>query len=264
LELDLPVFPSTRGKFSPSLAVLVIWIWNLFRVSDFEFRICIRRCSKIKALNWAPFRAIPFSLIFSFWRPFSLFLRPPAARLDSPVYPQVPSRKQTAVRMSVAPLTRPSLLLRLRDMDDAEAWSDFVRLYTPLVSGHCLRCGLQEADAADVAQEVMRIAAQAMPEFQYDSQRGKFRGWLLQTTRFRLHKFFRRQRRAPQPASETAMQGFLNQEAGADDEARWEAEYRRRLCQDVGPAVRGPRQPGRVGQPVGSEAVQLEEGQGGI
>ncbi len=130
---------------------------------------------------------------------------------------------------SVAPLTRPSLLLRLRDTNDMEAWREFVRLYTPLVFGHCTRHGLQEADAADVAQEVMRVAAQALPEFQYDAQRGKFRGWLLQTTRHRLHKFFARQQRAPQLASETTIERFLDGEPGADEQARWEEEYRQRL-----------------------------------
>lgn len=44
--------------------------------------------------------------------------------------------------MSAAPPTRPSLLLRLRDVDDAESWSEFVRLYTPLVFSHCRRHGL--------------------------------------------------------------------------------------------------------------------------
>jgi RNA polymerase sigma factor (sigma-70 family) len=127
------------------------------------------------------------------------------------------------------PQTRPSLLLRLRDMDDASAWREFVRLYTPLVFGHCTRHGLQEADAADVAQEVMRVAAQAMPEFEYDPQRGKFRGWLLQTTRHRLHKFFARKQRAPQTASETVIERFLDQEPGADEHLRWEEDYRRRL-----------------------------------
>ena len=68
--------------------------------------------------------------------------------------------------MNVAPLTRPSLLARVRDLEDAEAWREFVHLYTPLVYGHCRRHGLQDADAADVAQEVMRVAAGAMPQFQ--------------------------------------------------------------------------------------------------
>jgi RNA polymerase sigma factor (sigma-70 family) len=128
-----------------------------------------------------------------------------------------------------APITRPSLLLRLRDVEDAEAWREFVRLYTPLIFGHCTRHGLQEADAADVAQEVMLVAAQAMPEFEYDAQRGKFRGWLLQTTRHRLHKFFTRQHRSPQSASETTIERFVDREPGAEEWARWEEDYRQRL-----------------------------------
>src|SRR6185503_18749014 len=128
-----------------------------------------------------------------------------------------------------APVTRPSLLLRLRDVEDAEAWREFVRLYTPLVFGHCKRHGLQDADVADVAQEVMRVAAQAMPEFRYDAQRGKFRGWLLQTTRYRLHKFFTRQCRSPQLASETTMERFMDGEPGTDEQARWDEDYRQRL-----------------------------------
>ena len=131
--------------------------------------------------------------------------------------------------MNDAPVTRPTLLMRLRNVEDAEAWREFVRLYTPLVFRHCARQGLQEADAADVAQEVMRVASQAMPEFQYDAQRGKFRGWLLQTTRHRLYKFFDRQRRSPRAASKTAVERFFEQEPNADEQKRWDEEYHQRL-----------------------------------
>lgn len=145
--------------------------------------------------------------------------------------------------MNHAPVTRPTLLMRLRNVEDAEAWREFVRLYTPLVFGHCTRRGLQEADAADVAQEVMRVAAQAMPEFQYDAQRGKFRGWLLQTTRHRLHKFFAKERRFPQAASETAIERFLDREPSADEQARWDEEYRQRLFDWAAEKVRPEFQP---------------------
>ena len=37
--------------------------------------------------------------------------------------------------MAEIPLTRASLLLRLRDPRDEAAWSQFVELYTPLVYG---------------------------------------------------------------------------------------------------------------------------------
>lgn len=145
--------------------------------------------------------------------------------------------------MSAAPLTRPSLLLRLRDVNDVDAWSEFVRLYTPLIFSHCQRHGLQDADAADVAQEVMRVAAGAMPEFQYDSQRGKFRGWMLQTTRHRLHKFFDRQRRTPQATSDTAIARFIDGEPSTDEQASWEEAYRQRLFDWAAEKVRPEFQP---------------------
>lgn len=131
--------------------------------------------------------------------------------------------------MGGSPETRPSLLLRLRDTEDAEAWREFVRLYTPLVFSYCKRHNLQDADAADVAQEVMQVAAEALPEFHYDPQRGKFRGWLLQTTRHRLYKFFTRQRRAPQPISDTTIARLVDEQPDAVEHARWEEEYRQQL-----------------------------------
>lgn len=57
--------------------------------------------------------------------------------------------------MADSPATRASLLVRLRDANDAEAWRDFVRLYGPLVYEFGQRKGLQDADAANLMQEVL-------------------------------------------------------------------------------------------------------------
>jgi len=54
--------------------------------------------------------------------------------------------------MGETPLTRPSLLLRVRDPLDHEAWRQFIDLYAPLVYQFGRRRGLQDADAADLAQ----------------------------------------------------------------------------------------------------------------
>src|SRR5688572_1754203 len=131
--------------------------------------------------------------------------------------------------MTTGPPTRPSLLMRVRDLTDNAAWVQFVEIYTPLIYRYCRNRGLQEADAADVAQEVMCVAAKGMPDFEYDAQRGKFRGWMLQTARNRLYKFFERRRRAPQSADETTVQQFVDQEPTPEEETQWEEEYRRRL-----------------------------------
>ncbi len=79
--------------------------------------------------------------------------------------------------MNDAPITRPSFLLRVRDVSDDKVWThfDFVDIYAPLIFDYCRSCGPQEADAAEVAQESMRAVAQANGKSEYDPQRGKFR-----------------------------------------------------------------------------------------
>ena len=74
--------------------------------------------------------------------------------------------------------TSVTLLLRLRDVTDHEAWNVFVERYAPKIFAWCRRYQLQESDAADVTQEVLAKLVSAMQSFQYDPSRGSFRGWL--------------------------------------------------------------------------------------
>lgn len=76
------------------------------------------------------------------------------------------------------PSTRESLLDRVRDLADEQAWATFVELYGPPLYRFCSRRGLQEADAADVAQSVLLTVSRAIRSFRYDPARGKFRSWL--------------------------------------------------------------------------------------
>jgi RNA polymerase sigma factor (sigma-70 family) len=84
------------------------------------------------------------------------------------------------------PSTRLTLLVKLRYSSDAQAWSDFVELYAPLVYRQARRAGFQDADAADVAQEVFRSVAAAIKQFDYDARRGEFRGWLYRITQNKI------------------------------------------------------------------------------
>lgn len=94
--------------------------------------------------------------------------------------------------------TRPSLLLRIRDPRDAEAWKCFVDVYTPLVYGHCRQRGLQPMDAEDVTQTVLLQVSQAIRKFEYDSARGRFRDWLGTVTRNEINRSLKKAARAVQ------------------------------------------------------------------
>ena len=84
--------------------------------------------------------------------------------------------------------TRPSLLVRIRDPQDAVSWRAFVELYTPPVLRYCRVRGLQDADAADVTQEVMAQVARSMRSFRYAPERGRFRDWLGTITRRKVSR----------------------------------------------------------------------------
>jgi RNA polymerase sigma-70 factor (ECF subfamily) len=133
--------------------------------------------------------------------------------------------------MPDSPATRASLLVRLRDPRDGPAWARFVEVYAPLVYGYARKQGLQDADAADLTQEVLRVVSQAVRRLEYDPARGSFRGWLFTLVRNDLRTFWDRQRRQVRGSGDSSAQARLAEEPAPDDGAGelWEAEYRRRL-----------------------------------
>jgi RNA polymerase sigma-70 factor (ECF subfamily) len=138
--------------------------------------------------------------------------------------------------MGDIPATRASLLLRLRDPRDEAAWREFIGLYAPLVYGYLRKQGLQDADAADLSQEVLGSVAGAIGRLDYDPARGAFRNWLFTVVRRKLSTWRRGRRNDPSRLPEAANPGALEQWP-APEEANWEAEWERHLfswaCQQV-------------------------------
>ena len=85
--------------------------------------------------------------------------------------------------MIEVPTTRVSLLVRIRDLRDSNAWGEFVEIYGPVVYDYGRRRGLQDADAADMTQDVLRSVAGTIGDFRYDPRRGSFRSWLFTVAR---------------------------------------------------------------------------------
>jgi RNA polymerase sigma-70 factor (ECF subfamily) len=100
--------------------------------------------------------------------------------------------------------TRSTLLYRLRDLADQEAWTEFLERYAPRIYGWCRRYQLQEADAADVTQEVLGRLVRAMRTFEYDASRGSFRGWLKTVTNNAIRDFGQSLRRPGRGTGDSA------------------------------------------------------------
>ncbi|MEM1183372.1 MAG: sigma-70 family RNA polymerase sigma factor [Planctomycetota bacterium] len=127
------------------------------------------------------------------------------------------------------PSTHPSLIARLADPKDQEAWGRFDDLYGPLITSFCRSSGLQFNDAEDVRQIVASSLASAMKSFRYDPVKGRFRTYLGRSVRHAIWKLAKRP---------IAQQRGLGQhgvssnsaEAKPDDaefDHRWEQEWRR-------------------------------------
>ena len=121
--------------------------------------------------------------------------------------------------------TPASLLERLRDSFDADAWARFVELYTPLIYSWGRRVGLQDQDAVDLVQDVFATLIQVLPTFTYD-QHKSFRRW-LRTVALNRWRNTRKQWNEKMPRE---LGNAVAELALPDDvEAFWEAEYRQHL-----------------------------------
>jgi len=63
------------------------------------------------------------------------------------------------------PDTSVTLLDRLRRGGEPAAWDRFARLYTPLLRAWAVRQGFQDADAADLTQDVLLKLVHELPAY---------------------------------------------------------------------------------------------------
>lgn len=136
--------------------------------------------------------------------------------------------------------TRRSLIERLADWEDQRTWDEFYQTYWRLIYSVSLKSGLSAEEAMDVVQEtVFAIARQWREGQRYDPQKGSFKTWLMNMTRWRIADQYRRQSRNPAkpgarlPAEEerdTATMDRLPDEGPNVLDRLWDAEWAANLA----------------------------------
>lgn len=84
------------------------------------------------------------------------------------------------------------LLEGLHDSDDAAAWAEFDARYRPILLAFARKLGLDDSDAADVAQDTIARFIDEYRAGRYDRDRGRLRSWLLTIARTRIAMIYRK------------------------------------------------------------------------
>ncbi len=137
--------------------------------------------------------------------------------------------------MNNFPETRVSLILRLAQPTDVQAWQEFSDVYAPALYSMCRRRGLQPADAEDVAQETLFAVARAIERFEPNHERARFRTWLARIARNMIADFCNGKLKRPltQLISDSWLQSASNASRSTLDpiDLEFTHEYRTALFQ---------------------------------
>lgn len=92
-------------------------------------------------------------------------------------------------------LTRLTLLERIKDPKDENAWKEFYQFYWDLITGWASKLGATGTRADDVFQETMMCLLRNIREFEYQPEKGRFRSYLKTIVARRVKDAYRRERR---------------------------------------------------------------------
>lgn len=138
--------------------------------------------------------------------------------------------------------TRASLLHGLQAGEE-DRWSEFHRVYGPVIRGFATKAGLNDTEADEVVQETCIGLAKNVGEFRYDPAKCRFKTWLLNLASWRVkNQLAKRQRwesRMRTDAHENERTSIIERMPDAKSfETIWDEEWRGNLLQAAIQTVR--------------------------
>jgi RNA polymerase sigma-70 factor (ECF subfamily) len=139
--------------------------------------------------------------------------------------------------------TSSSLIRRVRDRADAQSWREFVALYEPLLLGYVRSRGIGEDDAGDLVQDIFSRLVRALPRFELDHARGRFRTYLYQVAMNALKDWWAQAGRRDAAEEEWGRRWGEGPTPGPDEEPEWLVRYHRRVLEFALERVRARTRP---------------------
>lgn len=123
--------------------------------------------------------------------------------------------------------TRATLLIRIKNPRDTQAWAEFHDLYAPLLYRYARARGLSHEDAEDVRATCYETIVRQIRQFDYQKEKGGFKAWLRTFVSRRVVDLFRQRR---QPLADSQELAELPAREASVDEL-WEQQWRQQhLC----------------------------------
>ena len=125
--------------------------------------------------------------------------------------------------------TRLSLIGRLRDGNDPQAWRIFADIYGRMIMRWLMAKGIDANDAEDVRQEVLAAVYDHIESFSHNGRLGAFRKWLRSITVNRLHRLVQVKKR--HEGNREHLTWIAEQLSDHDSELtrRWDREHEREI-----------------------------------
>ena len=129
------------------------------------------------------------------------------------------------------PRTRNSLILQLQNQSDSDAWYQFIEIYRPIIYRMACKRGLQDADAQDLAQQVLLSVSQSIGKWEKNKDESiRFRHWLRKVARNAILKVLTRKAKDC-AAGGTGINNALEAQPQDEEQAyrELEAEHKREV-----------------------------------
>lgn len=90
-------------------------------------------------------------------------------------------------------VTRHTLLARIRDPQDSEAWKEFIDFYKNYIYVIVRSMNIKPHDADDILQQVTLKLWKNLPTHLHDPKKGRFRAWVSTVTKNTVISFIKKQ-----------------------------------------------------------------------